>query len=86
MMGPGHFDSWENRAWREPETDAARRAALDQVLADWEQRHVATRASLRCPSCGRTAGEHVTGCELSWLRLADVQEAAADGAAPGTDG
>jgi hypothetical protein len=84
MMGPGHLDPWENRAWREPESDAARRAALDQVLAEWEQRYATTRASLRCPNCGRTAGEHVAGCTLSWLRLADGQEAAPDATTSGT--
>ena len=75
MMDTWHNDTWNPRPWEEPESDAMHRAALDQVLAEWEQR-IAEAAPVHCPSYGQTVGEHRSGCDLAWLRLMDGPAAA----------
>ena len=56
------------RAWEAPIAEAAHRAALDQLLAEWEER-MAEAPPVRCPRCGRMVGEHRSSCDLAWLRL-----------------
>jgi len=67
-MDPWYNDQGNGRAWEAPVTEAAHRAALDRLLAEWEQR-IADTPPVRCPRCGRTVGEHGPGCDLAWLRL-----------------
>ena len=83
MMDPWDNDEGNSRAWEEPESDTTRRAALDQVLAEWDQR-IGDAPAVRCPRCGRTVGAHGPGCDLAWLRLrdepgAEPQDLAAEG-------
>ena len=73
-MNAGFNQLREHFPWEEPESDAASRAALDRLLAEWAHPVSAVAAPLQCPGCGRAAGEHVTGCEFSWFQLPQIPD------------
>jgi hypothetical protein len=78
-----HNNQWENPPWEEPESDAASRAALDRLLAEWAQPLSAIAATpIQCPGCGRTAGGHALGCDFSWLHLPQTPDPAPEGPSP----
>jgi hypothetical protein len=66
-MNTLYSELWASPLREEPEVEAAHRAALDRLMAEWA--HPLVAGPVRCPSCGRVAGDHARGCDFSWLRL-----------------